>query len=208
MKPGRVFLVLLSFFLMAIPPARAAIRPEDFVCRGIALGQATTEEELAGAFGAPLFDDDRSVFGIRVRYYTFRKDFAVGLTASDGKVADIVIRNRDYQARDGVRYGATAYKIKTTYGKVDRVFLDGKTLYIYENPEDSGQRLLIEAEPPQGTLLSFRITSLPLTAEEAEGHADEEWESRDLGAIEMREYKIDMSALEARDRAEEAGRRL
>ena len=64
--------------------------------------------------------------------------------------------------------------------------------------------LPLEAVLPETTLLSMRITSLPLTVEEAEAMEEQEWESNDLNAIEMRGGKIDMSALEARDRAEAA----
>ncbi len=204
MKPGRIFLALMGFLFLAVPLAMAEARPEDFACRGVALGDAVTEETLAKAFGQPLFHNDRSVFGQRVRYYTFKKKIVVGLSVPGDEVVDIVIKDRDYVARDGVRYGATAYKIMKTYGRTERVFIDGQTLYVYQNPDAPRQRLLIEAEPPEGTLLSMRLTSLPLTIEEAEEREDQEWESQDLNAIEMRGGKIDMSALEARDRAEAA----
>ncbi len=203
-KPGRILLACISFLFMAIPLALADARPEDFVCRGIALGAKPTEEELAKAFGKPLFDNDRSVFGRRIRFYTFRDRFVVGISVADGQVVDIAIGDQDYVARDGVRYGATPYKITKTYGKTERVFIGGKTLYIYPNPEAPRQRLLIEAQPPEGTMLSMRLSSLPLTEEEAEDIEDEEWESNDLESIRMRDAKIDMSALEARDRAEAA----
>ncbi|MBQ4152069.1 MAG: hypothetical protein II591_03385, partial [Schwartzia sp.] len=51
------------------------------------------------------------------------------------------------------------------------------------------------------TMQSWRITSLPLTIDEAE--EEEDWESRDLDAIEMRNQGIDVTAIEARNRAEE-----
>ena len=204
MKPGRIILALLGFLFFAVPLAMAEVRPEDFTCRGLALGETATEETLAKAFGQPLFDNDRSVFGQRVRYYSFRKNIVVGLSVPGGEVVDIVIKDRNYVARDGVRYGATPYKIMNTYGRTERVFIGGQTLYVYPNPVAPRQRLVIEAELPENTLLSMRITSLPLTVEEAEAMEEQEWESNDLNAIEMRGGKIDMSALEARDRAEAA----
>ena len=150
-----------------------------------------------------LFDQDRSVFGIRVKYYTFREDFVVGVTPKDGRVVDIVIRNRDYTGRDGVRWGATPYKIAQVFGKVDRQFIDGVTWYIYQNPSAPGERLMLEAAMPGATLLSWRITSLPLTEEEAGEGWDEAWESQELGAVEMKDHEIDMSAIEERDAAPE-----
>ena len=65
---------------------------------------------------------------------------------------------------------------------------------------------MLEAEMPGATLLSWRITSLPLTEEEADVWWDEEWENQELGAAEMNEQGIDMSALKNRDEPPE-GRR-
>ena len=57
---------------------------------------------------------------------------------------------------------------------------------------------MLEAELPQATLLSWRMTSLPLTEEEADEQLDEEWESQNLGAAELSRRDIDMSALKER----------
>lgn len=185
--------IVLALWLFAA--AGFAAVPEDFACRGVALGSAVTEASLAEVFGPPLFDQDRGVFGIRVKYYTFREDFVIGVTPKDGRVVDIVIRDRAYAGRDGVRCGATPYKITQVFGKVERQFIDGVTWYIYQNPITPKERLMLEAEMPGATLLSWRITSLPLTEEEADERWDESWESQELGAAELKEHEIDMSAL-------------
>ncbi len=197
MNVARIMGAALVFWLWTTA-ALAAVQPEDFSCRDVALGDAATEETLTKAFGAPLFDQERSVFGIRVKYYTFRRDFVVGVTPRDGKVVDIVIRDQDYTGRGGVRYGATPYRIAEVFGKVERQFIDGVTWYIYQNPAAPEERLMLEAELPQATLLSWRMTSLPLTEEEADEQLDEEWESQNLGAAELSRHDIDMSALKER----------
>lgn len=192
-------IVTLALWLFAA--AGFAAVPEDFACRGVALGSAVTEASLAEVFGPPLFDQDRGVFGIRVKYYTFREDFVIGVTPKDGRVVDIVIRDRAYAGRDGVRCGATPYKIAQVFGKVARQCIDGVTWYLYQNPANPRERLMLEAQMPGATLLSWRITSLPLTEEEADAQLDDVWESQELGAAELAGREIDMSALEAQDEA-------
>ncbi|MGP1366184.1 MAG: hypothetical protein ACTTKW_02515 [Schwartzia sp. (in: firmicutes)] len=200
MKGMRIGWLVLAFCLWAATVFAAV--PEDFSCRGVAIGEEATEAALTEAFGAALFDQERSVFGLRVKYYTFRDDFVVGVTPKDGRVVDIVIKSRDYAGRCGVRCGATPYKITQVFGKVERQFIDGVTWYIYQNPDAPEERLMLEAELPGATLLSWRITSLPLTEEEMDARWDEEWESQDFGAAEMQAREIDMSALTGRDDAD------
>lgn len=189
------FLVLLLALPMAVQ-ARGGLEPEDFTVKGVALGD--TEEKMAAAFGTPDFDRVRMVWDIPVRYYTFPAGYVVGVTVDTGKVCDILVRDRDYTARAGVRYGATAYKIRTTFGEKRRTFLDGSVCYIYENPSDRRQRLILVAEPTDGSLLSWRLTSLPLTEEEEDAQTDEErsdWESRDLPDLSILGKDIDTSAV-------------
>ena len=133
-----------------------------------------------------------------MRYYAFPKGYEVGIAVDTGKVADMLVKSKDYTARAGVRYGATAYKIRTTFGEKERTFLDGSVCYVYENPQDQHQRLILSVDATDGSLCSWRLTSLPLTEEEADARADEErseWENTDLHALSMEGKDIDMSAL-------------
>ncbi len=206
----RVVLVLAGLLVLLLAGPRPAfaegrVLPEDFTVRGLTLGEAADEARLAAAFGAPLFDTERSVFGVRVRYYTFRGKFSVGVAPRTGEVVDIVIEDETYAARDGVRYGATPHRIAQVYGKKERVRLDGLTWYIYEHPERPGARLMLEAEPGVWMLVSWRLTTLPLTEAEADRRADgdEDWQSADLAARMIDGREADMSALEARSRGRE-----
>lgn len=197
-----LFLVGMTFSLTVCAEGR--VLPEDFVVRGVALGEVADEAMMAKAFGAPLFDTEKSVFGIRVKYYTFKKKFSVGVSVATGKVVDIVIEDHDYMAREDVRYGATPHRIAAVYGSKERERVGGLTWNIYKNPEKPGQKLMLEIEPGDWILVSWRLTSLPLTEEEADlgGGEEEDWQSAEFDAQLLKGKEIDMSALEGRDETE------
>lgn len=194
------WLAMFFFGLFLVLPmaaeAQGALLPEDFTVKGIALGDS--EEKMLAAFGKPDFDKERMVWDVHIRYYAFPKGYEVGVAVDTGKVADMLVKSKDYTARAGVRYGATAYKIRTTFGEKERTFLDGSVCYVYENPQDQRQRLILSVDAVDGSLCSWRLTSLPLTEEEADARADEErseWENTDLHALSMEGRDIDMNAL-------------
>ncbi len=205
----RAFWALVLFLSLLVFPiaagAEGRVLPEDFVVRGVALGEVADDAAIGKAFGAPLFDTEKSVFGIRVKYYTFKKKFSVGVSVSTGKVVDIVIEDHDYTARDDVRYGATPHRIATVYGSKERERIGGLTWNIYRNPEKPGQKLMLEIEPGTWMLVSWRLTSLPLTEEEADigGGEEEDWQSAEFNARLLEGKDIDMSALEGRDETEQ-----
>jgi len=176
---------------MLLSPVALAAIPEDFSCRGVYLG--TAEAEMLKVFGEPMFDKDKNVYGQKVKYYEYKDDITVGV--SGGKVVDFLIKNEKYEARDGIRYGATAYYIRKVFGEKERTMLDGTVYYIYDNPANGRERLLIESADDEGTLKSMRITSLPLTDEEADEFAIEDWETDELGDALFAEKEIDTSAL-------------
>lgn len=187
--------IITVFLLLLVTLPVSAAEPEDFSCKGVVLGGPS--DGMAKALGESLFDNDRLVYGVHVKYYTFQHDVVVGVDPVTSRVVDIVIKDHNYRARGDVRYGATAYWIQHVYGKQARVFMDGATWYIYENPAQKGQRLLIEAEPTTGTLLSWRITSLPITEEEADQReSSQEWANHELNAILMGQRDIDTSAVD------------
>ncbi|MBQ7479106.1 MAG: hypothetical protein IJT01_09485 [Selenomonadaceae bacterium] len=191
-------LCAVAFLLGALPihgiaKESAHLEDSDFSCRGIHLGDSG--EKMLAAFGEPSFDKQVSVYGIGVVYYSFPKGMDVGVSVRKREVVDILIRDRDYQARAGVRYGATSYKIRTAYGEKGRTMLDGVIYYIYEHPEKPRERLLLEVDSENGSLLSFRITSLPLTDEEADRRAEEDDVSSDLSVLLAGEKEIDTSAM-------------
>ena len=184
---------LLLFFCLS-STAYSSVLPEDFGCRGIMLGgSADTAEKILGSM---LFDNERSVFGQKIKYCTFRHGYVIGVD-KDNKVVDIIVTDRDYIGRDGVRYGATPAKIARVFGIVKRQFMDGTTWYIFDKEGQPEYRLMLEADNDTKTLRSWRITSLPLTYEEAEARErhDDEWQSNDFNAVMLRNKDIDMTAI-------------
>ena len=187
--------LLMVMFSPLVWAARNTAHPEDsdFSCRGIYPGDA--EEKMLLAFGEPLFDKQVSVYGIGVVYYSFDGDIEVGVSARTRKVVDIRIRDKNYRARAGVRYGATSYKIRTTYGEKERTLLDGEVCYVYERQDKPRDRLLLFVDPGDGYLTSFRVTSLPLSDEEADSMAEEDAVSNDFDVLMAGEKEIDTSAM-------------
>ena len=203
----KVFAAGLLLFLLFVSPdvagAEGRVLSEDFSVRGVTLGETTDEKTLEKAFGTLLFDTDKSVFGIRVKYYTFKKKYSVGVAVSTGKVVDIVIEDQSYSAREDVRYGATPHRIAIVYGPKEREQVGGLTWNIYKNPEKPEQKLMLEIEPETWILVSWRLTSLPLTEEEADlGGMEEDWQNNDFDAHLMAGKEIDMSALKECEKAE------
>ena len=63
-------------------------------------------------------------------------------------------------------YGSTRAKLLQVYGKGDKLKRDGEIYYVYRNPEDEKQKLMLSLETTNYYVESFLITSLPLTEEE------------------------------------------
>lgn len=199
-----VFLTFLCLCLIvesalaarAVKPAPGVL-PEDFGCKGIMLGDS--DEKLEKKFGKPMFDNDRSVYGRRIKYYTFKHGYVFGVDTA-GIVADIIVNDHYFTARDGVRYGATPAKISKVYGKTERQMIGGQIMYIFASPDNQYRRFILIMDAETNSLQSFRITDLPITDEEGERRRTEgeEWESNELNAVMMRHRDIDMSGLKIR----------
>ena len=189
----KIFILLCCLFCLgsSCPPAEAAVKDEDFSLRGVSLQQP--EEEMLQVMGDPLFDNECSVWGRHVKYYTFRKSWKIGVDAESKKVIDIQASGQNFTLRSEVRYGATRYRLHQIFGTKVRVPLDGKMYYIYDNPQDTKQKLMLDLEPTENYLQGVRITSMPLTEEEADESSD--WQSSDLNSELFKDKKIDTSAL-------------
>lgn len=183
---------LLSSMAMAAAGS-GHVEADDFSCRGVSPGDS--EEKMLSVFGEPLFDKQVGVYGIAVVYYSFDKDVEIGVSVRTKKVVDIRITDRNYRAREDVRYGATPYKIRATYGPGERKKLDDVMYYVYAHPEKAHEHLLLATDSEDGHLTSFRITCLPLTEEEADAIAVEDDVSNDLSVLLAGEKEIDTSAM-------------
>ena len=163
------WLLLLTAALLLLPlqgEAAGKLTDAAFACRSVTIGD--DEAKATAVFGEPVYEKNVCIEGIFVKECDYAGDFTVGIARADGKVIDIISRGKQYEARNGVRYEATSGWITGTYGKVPRTMLDGNIFYIYANPKDRFQHLMIQADSEDGHLLAMRITGLPVNEEERE----------------------------------------
>nr|WP_317429336.1 hypothetical protein [uncultured Mitsuokella sp.] len=170
----------------------AGLQDADFSCRGVALGD--TQETLFKVWGEPLFDKTETRQGVSVKVYVYKDDYTAAVDKSS-HVVDFIIKNDRYEARNGIRLGATSYWIQKTYGKAERQHIDGEAYYVYTRKDHPHDHLLLGVDSQDGYLTSWRITSLPISEAEAEKRALEEEEEE--GPLDPRfaEKEIDTSAL-------------
>ena len=157
-------LLALVFSLLTVwtmpAGAQAKLLDEDFICNTVALGD--DDAKVIEAFGTPIYDRTVRIAGILVKECDFTGDFTIGFAVNTGKVVDITIKNKKYEARNGVRYGATAAWIQQTYGAKKARRIDGNKFFVYDNPKDRFQHLMLQMNTEDNSLLVMRITALPV----------------------------------------------
>lgn len=164
-----VMCVLVLCMCMLSATALAAkkngsLQAEDFGYKGVALGDNAAS--LTEKLGEADFDTDIVVLDQTVKAYIYGSDLKIAVDPRNNKVVAILCKDKDYKARDGVTYGSTRAKLLQVYGKGDKLKRDGEIYYVYRNPEDEKQKLMLSLEPTNYYVESFLITSLPLTEEE------------------------------------------
>lgn len=164
-----VMCVLVLCMCMLSATALAAkkngsLQPEDFGYKGVALGDDAAS--LTEKLGEADFDTDIVVLDQTVKAYIYGSDLKIAVEPRNNKVVAILCKDKDYKARDGVTYGSTRAKLLQVYGKGDKLKRDGEIYYVYRNPEDEKQKLMLSLETTNYYVESFLITSLPLTEEE------------------------------------------
>lgn len=164
-----VMCVLVLCMCMLSAAALAAkktgsLQPEDFAYKGVALGDNAAS--LTEKLGEADFDTDIVVLDQTVKAYIYGSDLKIAVDPRNNKVVAILCKDKDYKARDGVTYGSTRAKLLQVYGKGDKLKRDGEIYYVYRNPEDEKQKLMLSLETTNYYVESFLITSLPLTEEE------------------------------------------
>lgn len=141
-----------------------SLQPEDFAYKGVALGDDAAS--LTEKLGEADFDTDIVVLDQTVKAYIYGSDLKIAVDPRNNRVVAILCKDKDYKARDGVTYGSTRAKLLQVYGKGDKLKRDGEIYYVYRNPEDEKQKLMLSLETTNYYVESFLITSLPLTEEE------------------------------------------
>ena len=141
-----------------------SLQPEDFAYKGVALGDNAAS--LTEKLGEADFDTDIVVLDQTVKAYIYGSDLKIAVDPRNNKVVAILCKDKDYKAREGVTYGSTRAKLLQVYGKGDKLKRDGDIYYVYRNPEDEKQKLMLSLDTVNYYVESFLITSLPLTEEE------------------------------------------
>ena len=164
-----VMCVLVLCMCMLSAAALAAkktgsLQAEDFAYKGVALGDDAAS--LTEKLGEADFDTDIVVLDQSVKAYIYGSNLKIAVDPRNNKVVAILCKDKDYKARDGVTYGSTRAKLLQVYGKGDKLKRDGEIYYVYRNPEDEKQKLMLSLETTNYYVESFLITSLPLTEEE------------------------------------------
>lgn len=160
-------LLLIVTFLLFFPirgGAAEKLMDADFICQSVAIGDE--EAKAAAVFGEPIYEKNVCIEGVFVKECDYAGDFTIGIARSTGKVIDIISKGKQYTVRNGIRYGATPGWIAKTYGKVPRTMLDGNFFYIYTNPKEAFQHLMLQVDSEDGHLTAMRITGLPMNEEE------------------------------------------
>ena len=188
------FFIICSLCLSVYATAAAAVQSEDFSCRGLYIGD--TYEQMKAAFGEPRYDMDRLVQGVMIRYYMYPHEVQVGLDLRTKTVRDIQIKDRDYVARDGIKLGATPYKIKQVYGQTQKEMIEGSVYYIYRSGQKDQARLLLQTDPTEGYLEAFRLTNLPFAEEISDDEADVA-DRGDVNDLFIKSKEIDVSNVQA-----------
>ena len=141
-----------------------SLQAEDFAYKGVALGDDVAS--MTAKLGEADFDTDIVVLDETVKGYIYGSDLKVGVDPRSNKVVAIICKDKNYKARDGVTYGSTRAKLLQVYGSGEKLKRDGDIYYVYRNPENEKQKLMLSLETTNYYVESFLITSLPLTEEE------------------------------------------
>lgn len=202
------FLIVVLFLSLACFShvfASGKIKAEDFSYQKVSLGDP--EANIQKQWGEPDFENTQSIWGIHLKTFTYG-DIVVSTSIASGKVVDINLIGDNYQLRKNVRYGTTSSYLLNVYGKASRQFLDDRTCYIYAHPAHPHRHLILNIDSENGSLVSTRITMLPLTDEEADEMAlsdDDSFVELDLNRGLISAKEIDISALPKGENAKLGG---
>lgn len=152
-------ILLLALCIWSFAAAAAAALPENLQYNGVKLGDSY--ETMENLLGEPLVDITRTTAGQQIVYYTYKhNDVFIGIKPSDGQVADMIIRDKNFVLPGNVRLGATLSKLIREYGRGMKLRIDGLTNYVYTDDTPNGQGLYLEMN--EGYLREIRISSLNL----------------------------------------------
>lgn len=148
-------IIMMLVGLCCISCLAFAAEPVDFTYKSIKIGDSY--DQMTKALGETSTEIDKVIAGKELTYYIY-KDTRVGIVKADNSIADIRIGDKTYEARNGVKLGATPYKILKEFGKANRQHYYNQICYIYQNPNDAKEKLILDIT--EGYLREIRITNL------------------------------------------------
>ena len=152
-------IIVLVCLLLTLSGTVLAVKNDaSFSYKGIKLGD--DYQSMTDKIGKPRFDLSKLIAGTMVTYYMYKDDTKIGFDTIHNQVVDIQIGDKNYVDVNGIKIGATPYKMQNVYGKSTRTMLGGKLFYIYVNEKDKQEKLLLQLDPDEGYLTGFRITNL------------------------------------------------
>lgn len=160
-----VVCMLFSLPLSADAAKKGELQGVDFTFKGVALGD--TAAQMSSKLGEPDFDTDIIVLDQTVKCYVYSAKLKVCTDPRTDKVVAIICKDKEYRAREDVTYGSTRAKLRAVYGDAEKFKQDGAIYYLYRNPDDEKQKLMLSMEPINYYVEGWLITSLPITEEEA-----------------------------------------
>ena len=166
-----VCLLMMSICSVAFAAKKTgSLQPEDFAFKGVALGDtsAVMQEKL----GEPDFDTEIVVLEQAVKCYVYSADLKVCVDPRTEKVVAVLCKDKEYKARAGVSYGATRAKLNNVYGEAEHRQIGGLIYYIYRNPENQQQRLMVQIDNDHLYAKAWTVSVLPLDEEEAMDFAE------------------------------------
>ena len=150
-------------------------------------------EQMIKHFGAPRYSEPDYLWGQKVTYYIYKNNNKIGINDDTKQIVDMIIVDDTYNHNDDLKLGMTPYKIEKLFGKAERQLVNGEVCYLYSTPDKI--KLIINVEPTDRYLESFRITNLPIelpedTTQYVPDNATDETENP-----LMRDKTIDTSAI-------------
>ena len=149
---------IVLLLLLVLSTVSFAAKPTDFTFNGLSLGDSV--DEMKEKLGEPDFDTEMYHRGVPVIRYTYSADQKIYVSAEDKKVVEMFCKSKHYVGPYGVTYGATRAGITKAFGNAEHKQMDGGVYYLYTNPANKQQKMLLELEPEKYYLLSWTYTCL------------------------------------------------
>lgn len=160
----RLISVALCLWLLQLGAVSFAAVPTDFSFKGLCLGDSV--EQMKEKLGEPDFDTEMYYRGVPVIRYTYSAEQRIFVSAADKRVVEMFCKSKHYVGPHGVTYGATRAGLMDVFGQAEHKNINGSVCYVYTNPANKKEKMVLELETEKYYLLSWTFTSLSLDEDE------------------------------------------